>query len=463
MQQHPSTFAWPVVRAAFVVALFGWGVGFYGPPIFLATVHETRGWSIALVSAALTTHYLAGAGVVASMHRWHRRFGVGPVTVCGAVATALGILGWAAAQQPWQLFAAALVSGAGWASTGPAAINAIIAPWFERDRPVALSLAYNGASIGAAVFSPAWVLLIAALGFIAATATVGAAMVAIFALLAAGVLARTPSANKAETKAGDAGGPLTTARERTPRPAAAIGDRRFVTLALAMCLALFAQVGLIAHLFSLLLPALGARWAAMAIGLATACAVAGRTVVGRLLQLGTDRRLAAGASLGLQIVGCLSFILARGENVPLLMLGVVLFGLGIGNATSLPPLIAQAEFRPADVARCVSLITAASQASYAFAPAAFGALREALPPVASSAGRVALVFAVAALLKILAAAIYLVGRERTGGGSNSQLAIWVRRSRTRRDLGHIEPRLLADIGLTLDQRFAESSKPFWRP
>jgi MFS family permease len=423
MQQHPSTFAWPVVRAAFVVALFGWGVGFYGPPIFLATVHEARGWSVPLVSAALTTHYLAGAGVVASMHRWHRQFGVGPMTLCGAVATALGIFGWATAQQPWQLFAAALVSGAGWASTGPAAINAIIAPWFERDRPVALSLAYNGASVGGAIFSPAWVLLIAALGFGAAAAAVGATMVAIFAVLAAGVLARTPPAIKVEAKAGDAGGPPSTVRERPPLPMTAIRDRRFVTLALAMCLALFAQIGLIAHLFSLLLPALGARWAGLAMGLATACAVAGRMVVGRLLQPGTDRRLAASASLGLQIVGCLSFILAGGENVSLLVLGVVLFGLGIGNATSLPPLIAQAEFPPADVARCISLITAASQASYAFAPAAFGALREALPPVAATADRLALVFAVATLLKILAAAVYLLGRERTGGGNKSELAI----------------------------------------
>jgi uncharacterized protein YjiS (DUF1127 family) len=147
--------------------------------------------------------------------------------------------------------------------------------------------------------------------------------------------------------------------------------------------------------------------------------------------------------------------------VPLLVLGVVLFGLGIGNATSLPPLIAQTEFRPADVARCISLITAASQASYAFAPAAFGALREALAPVAARADGVALVFAVAALLKALAAAVYLLGRERAGGGNNFQLAIWFRRSRTRRDLRHVEPRLLADIGLTPEQRAAESSKTFW--
>ena len=27
---------WRVVGAAFVVAVFGWGMGFYGPPVFLS-------------------------------------------------------------------------------------------------------------------------------------------------------------------------------------------------------------------------------------------------------------------------------------------------------------------------------------------------------------------------------------------------------------------------------------------
>ena len=36
---------------------------------------------------------------------------------------------------------------------------------------------------------------------------------------------------------------------------------------------------------------------------------------------------------------------AAGTNIPLLLVGVILFGAGIGNATSLPPLIAQVERR----------------------------------------------------------------------------------------------------------------------
>jgi len=53
-------FGWKVVGAAFVLAVFGWGIGFYGPSVFLRTLHDERGWPIALVSAAITARASAG-------------------------------------------------------------------------------------------------------------------------------------------------------------------------------------------------------------------------------------------------------------------------------------------------------------------------------------------------------------------------------------------------------------------
>ncbi|MSP98358.1 MAG: hypothetical protein EXR29_14320 [Betaproteobacteria bacterium] len=47
-------YGWRVIYAAFVLAVFGWGLGFYGPPIFLSVIHESRGWSVVLVSAAIS-------------------------------------------------------------------------------------------------------------------------------------------------------------------------------------------------------------------------------------------------------------------------------------------------------------------------------------------------------------------------------------------------------------------------
>jgi hypothetical protein len=63
-------FGATVVRAAFVLAIFGWGIGFYSPAIFLHAVLARTGWALPLVSAAVTFHFLFGAGVVASMPGW---------------------------------------------------------------------------------------------------------------------------------------------------------------------------------------------------------------------------------------------------------------------------------------------------------------------------------------------------------------------------------------------------------
>jgi hypothetical protein len=171
-----------------------------------------------------------------------------------------------------------------------------------------------------------------------------------------------------------------------------------------MTIGLFAQIGLIAHLFSLLVPTLGATNAGLAATLATSCAVAGRTLVGWVLPPGADRRRVAAANLAVQIAGCLAFLLSGGTEVPLLLLGTMLVGLGIGNQVSLPSLIAQREFAIAEVERVVALITATSQAGYAFAPAFFALLRPA-------DGAAPFFFTMAAALLLVAALIFLSARE----------------------------------------------------
>ena len=410
----PAFFGWRVVWAAFTVAVFGWGVGFYGPPVFLHAIHEARGWPVSLVSAAVTCHFLLGAVVVANLAALHRRFGLVAVTRAASVAVALGFMGWALAQEPWQLFAATLLTGFGWAATGAAAINAMVSPWFARRRPAALSTAYNGASVGGVLLSPLWVALIAALDFTGAAAAVGAVMVLAIWWLSGRFFGRTP-AGMGLLPDGDAPGAPALARSGSaagPLPGAVLWrSRHFITLAAATSLGLFAQIGLIAHLFSLLVPALGAQLAGFAAGLATACAIAGRTGMGWLLPVGANRRRALAANYGLQLCGSLVLLAAGGASVPLLLGGVVLFGLGLGNATSLPPLIAQQDFAPADTARVVALVTACSQACYAFAPAAFGLLRDLGATTGTSQDDgTPLLFITAALTQLAAAGAVLLNR-----------------------------------------------------
>jgi hypothetical protein len=406
-------YGWRVVAATFVLAVFGLGIGFHGPAIYLHTLHQQRGWPLALVSTAVTVHFLAGAMVVANLPALYRRFGIPAVTKAGAVGLAVGVFGWAIATAPWQLFGATLLSGAGWVTMGVAAVNAIVSPWFVRGRPAALAMAYNGGNIGGVVFSPLWAAAIGAIGFPAAAAAIGLVMVLAMWVLADLVFSRTPQQMRL-TPDGDVPG-APPASVISPTAAALPGsrlwrDRKFLTLAAAMALGLFAQIGLIVHLYSVLVPALGASQAGLAMGLVTVMAILGRSLIGWIMPAGIDRRLVACASTVVQMTGCVVFVIAASTSVPLLLLGVVLFGAGFGNGTWLPPLIAQVEFAADDVPRVVALIVAISQATYAFAPVVFGMIRE-LASHAAGAGSGAL-FIAAGLVQGLAICSFLTGRPR---------------------------------------------------
>jgi MFS family permease len=376
-----------VVWTAFVVAVFGWGVGFYGPAVYLPVLHQTRDWSLSILSAAITAHYLVSAVLIIALPDAYRCFGMVRVTVIGTLCGAAGAIAWGSAQQPWQLVPALLLSGAGWAAMSGAALNAMVSPWFERDRPKALSMAFNGASVGGIVFVPLWMALASGFGLAPAVFLVSVAMVVIVCPLACRVLRRQPTV--AVSKA-------------LPLPRLALlRQPRFLTISLAFALGLFAQIGLFAHLIARLEPELGPGLAAGAISLITVCAVVGRTLLGAFLGE-HDRRLVAAASLLMQTAG--SLLLALGEGSPVLTAGCILFGLGVGNLVSLPPLIAQREFRLADVGTVVALVTAINQTVFAFAPAIFGGLRD-------WTGSYFVSFLVAAALQALAAAIVVSGRR----------------------------------------------------
>lgn len=405
----PGFFGWRVVAADFTLAVFGWGTGFYGPPVYLEVVRQSRGWPIALISGAVTLHFLVGLALIPNLPGLYRRFGLPIVTVAGGVVMAIGVLGWALANAPWQLYAAAFLSGIGWSVLGAVAVNAIVSPWFAAKRPLALGVAFNGGSVGGVIFSPFWVALIDAIGFPAAALVVSAAMLATLGALAVFVLTRTPE----DLNQAPDGGPFTAAvlfagaPAETAAPPARLRlfrDRAFLTLCIGMTLALFAQTGLVAHLVSVLAPTLGRQGAGLAAGASGVAAVVGRVAVGWRASGTSNWRAIASYSLVAQALGCGVFLLAHGSSPALLVFGVVLFGLGVGNAISVPPVIANLEFSKGDAARAVALIVAISQGAYAIAPAVFGLFRELWSDQ--------IIFVASVAIQVAAIVAYLLGAGR---------------------------------------------------
>ena len=233
-QTREGTFyGWRVVSAAFVLAAFGLGFGFYGPPVFLQAIHEAKGWPLALISTAVTAHFLISSIVTASLPMLNKRFGIPAVTKAGALALAIGVLGWAAATTPWQLFAATLLSGAGWVTMGVAAVNAIVSPWFVRDRPTALAMAYNGANVGGIIFSPLWATAIGLLGFPIAVVAISLIMILVIWALADLVFSQSPKQMGLAPDGGVGGTPprLHLFTGRAPLPGSLLWrDPKFLTL-----------------------------------------------------------------------------------------------------------------------------------------------------------------------------------------------------------------------------------------
>lgn len=369
---------WLVVAAAFLVALFGWGLGFYGPGIYLVALQNRHGWSTAAISSAITVYYLLGAALVFFAGSIFERFGARRVVGTGAVAMAGGVVLLALVTEPRQIYAAFAVMSLGWAAMSGAAINIIVAPWFDRRRGLAVSLALNGASAGGVLIAPLLILLISRFGLSVALPCAAGVMLVILLPTVALALRSKRVGERDQADANPVLGQsqsserLQTAAAPAWQLSAVLRSGGFQTISIPFALGLTTQVGLLTHQVAYLSSIVGTIAAGWAVSLTAFSAVAGRIVTGFFVDK-IDRRMAACGNFCIQIVGI--GLLASNVSATALYLGCILFGLGVGNMISLPGLIVQQEFPKQHFARIVSLIVAINQFTFAFGPGLLGYLQ----------------------------------------------------------------------------------------
>jgi len=391
---------WNVVGATFVMALFSFGLGFYGLAVYVAALQRMHGWSASAVSAPVTVYYVAGALLTMAIADLYDRFGPRVIVAGGSVAMAAGVAALGVVAQPWQLYPAFLVMSVGWGAMSGAAINIILAPWWVRRRGLVVSLAFNGATLGGVVVTPALILLIARLGFARALALAALVLLVVLLALAVGVLRRGP----AELGLGPDGDPAVAAAGPRPADGASAGRRdalrtwRFWSVSAPFALGLAAQVGVLTHLVALVTPALGTGGAARAVSTTTAAAVIGRLMTGVVVDR-LNRRIVASATLAVQIVGVA--LLARAPSAAGVYAGCALFGLGVGNLTTLPGLILAVEWPRERFSALVGLVVGINQFTFAFGPSLVGVLRDRAGTYGPALGACAVLQAVAAALILL--------------------------------------------------------------
>ncbi|MFZ5716871.1 MAG: MFS transporter [Bradyrhizobium sp.] len=380
---------WRIVAVCFLLATFGWGLGFYGQSVYVAELQRARGWPTSLISSGTTFFYLFGALLVVFVGEAVRKYGPRLCLIAGTLAMAAAAVAIGAVREPWQLYLANAVLAFGWAGTSLGMITNTISLWFDHRRGMAISLALNGASFGGIAGVPLLVMLIGHVGFASAMyAAAGAMLVLLLPVIL--LLVGRPPGRHATAKARP--------QSSTQIRAWALRDVGFLTVTTAFALVLFAQVGFIVHLISFLDPVIGRERAALAVAVLTAMAVVGRVLFSLVIDR-LDQRLASALSFLSQAAALLVVINLHDDYV--LIAACAVFGFSVGNLITLPSLIVQQEFDSAAFGVLISLNTAINQVTYAFGPGVVGALRD-------WSGGYSLPFYLCIVLEVMAAALIMV-------------------------------------------------------
>jgi MFS family permease len=160
-------------------------------------------------------------------------------------------------------------------------------------------------------------------------------------------------------------------------------------------LGLAAQVGVLTHLVALVTPAVGTAGAARAVSTATAAAVVGRLLTGAVVDR-LNPRYVTSATLAVQIIGLA--LLAWTPSAMTIYGGCALFGLGVGNLTTLSGLILAREWPRERFSTLVGLVVGINQFTFAFGPSLVGLLRDWTASYGPALGACTVLQAIAAAL-----------------------------------------------------------------
>jgi MFS family permease len=346
-------YGWYVVVGIGVVLTTESGLAFYNLAVLLDAFIRERGFPVALASAATASYFLASGigGVVAAgvMERIDAR----AIMISGACLSsiALGCVG--LLSHPWELFTFHVVFGFCYGCCGLVPATTIVARWFEARRPLALSIASTGLSLGGIVVTPAAALLIARVGLAGAAPWLGLAFFLGVVPATALVVRASPFHMGLEPDGPRRGTrPARKAAIRDVTFANARRSRFFIGLTAAYIFALGAQVGAIAHLFRLVSLRETSSAATLALAILAAASVIGRLSGGWLLLRMPTRRFAL-AMFAVQAAALLLLSIAPTQS--LLLAGTVLFGSAMGNVLMLQPLLLVEAFGLRDYGRIYSL------------------------------------------------------------------------------------------------------------
>jgi len=422
-------YGWVIVGAVFVILMVASGIGFYNASVILAAATDELDSSVGAVSGATGLFFaisgLTGFVLARRMEILDLRWFFLGGGIIGAAA--LYGLRWVDSVPALYLFFA--LFGIGFGSAGLVPATTLVTRWFDRRRPIAISIASTGLSVGGIVLTPvaAWLInrdgLANAGTLLAVIWLVGIVPIALLlvrpfpssiglradgeppALERASDTNDPKDANDTEGHLGPDDSDVTDRHNATvdgPPPGASYAQARatrfFIGLCAAYLLIFFGQVGGLAQLYNLVLERTDVATASTSLSALALASVVAR-LIGGVVVIRVDTRTFTIALAVIQVVALALLGFAAG---PLTLVGAsVIFGMSIGNLLMLQPLLLAEAFGVAEYGRIYSFNQLIGTAGVAAGPFALGLVHD------QADYRVA--FMVAALATLSGAAALVVG------------------------------------------------------
>ena len=367
-------YGWRIVAATFVMLMTSAGLGFYALTLYLRTLTEERGFSVSSVSGATALFFVVSGLTGVVVGRLINRGDPRPVIAAGAVVAAAALVALGRVTELWQVYATYALFGAGFAACALVPSSTLVSRWFHRRRSVALSVSSTGLSVGGILLTPAAAALIDDVGlreaswWLALAFLVGVIPISI-------LLLRPDPASMGLRPDGDV------VADDDDAPSAVAGlayadvvrSRLFRSITVAWTLALLAQVGGMAHVFSLADDRVDDATAALVVSVLAASSMTGRLVGGWLLTR-LELRATSLAWFAVQAIGLSSLALVDGRAA--VLVSASLFGFSVGNVLLLQPVVLADVFGVRDYPRVFATSQLVSTIGVAGGPLLLGLLRD---------------------------------------------------------------------------------------
>ena len=158
-------YGWWMVGALYLIVLNTGGMGFYCFPVFVQSLIDEFGWTMTQISAAAALWAIVYGFSGPVIGILIARFGVMKTMLGAAVISSLTLVGYASIRALWMLYA--IMFGAGFAIAGTTLVPAqtAITNWFNKYRGRAMSLMMLGIGSGGFLLPPLNEYLIRTLGW----------------------------------------------------------------------------------------------------------------------------------------------------------------------------------------------------------------------------------------------------------------------------------------------------------